>query len=187
MELTFVNQTTKSISVTGVDVVESLSLLKDDLSVGAEGLVSGQDSCRGHVDLKLTSCKASLKVKLVVQYTLESRALSLPLAIPMPCSSMLTPYKLETDHLASVIASGKCSNLSSSVVRWVALAFLLRVYSCSHFVYLPPFIRNASPAAIQKVFHLLLAASARPSALLKLKTSPTPSLLLQLVSAMMWY
>jgi len=121
IDVTFVSHTTKAIMVNQIDVVESLSLLKEDVCLGDGGSLSGQDSSRGHLDVKLTSCKAALKVKLVVQYSLESRALSLPLVIPLPCSAMLAPYKLETDRLASVIASGKCSNLSSSVVRSVPL------------------------------------------------------------------
>lgn len=113
----FVSHTTKAIILNAVDIVDSLTLLKEDVCIGAEGVLPGQGSCRGHLDVKLTSCKALLKVKLVVQYSLDSRGLSLPLVIALPCSSMLTPYKLETDRLASVIGSGKCSNLSSSVVR----------------------------------------------------------------------
>ena len=127
IDVTFVSHTTKAITVNQIDVVESLSLLKEDVCLGDGGAVSGQDSSRGHLDVKLTSCKAALKVKLVVQYSLESRALSLPLVIPLPCSAMLAPYKLETDRLASVIASGKCSNLSSSVVRSVLLPPRFRV------------------------------------------------------------
>jgi AP-3 complex subunit delta-1 len=117
IDLKFLSHTDKEITVNSFDVVESLLLLKEDVFIGAEGVISGQDSSRGHVDIKLTSCKVSLKVKIVVQYSLESRSFSLPLVIALPCSSMLTPYKLEIDRLASVIASGKCSNLSSSVVR----------------------------------------------------------------------
>ena len=117
IDVMFVSHTAKAITVNAVDVVDSLALLKEDVCIGSEGVVPGQGSCRGHLDVKLTSCKAAAKVKLVVQYSLESRVLSLPLVVLLPCSAMLTPYKLQTDRLATVIASGKCSNLSSSVVR----------------------------------------------------------------------
>lgn len=194
IDLRFVSHTTKDITVNAVDVVESLLLLKEEVCIGSEGFISGQESSRGHLDIKLTSCKASLKVKLVVQYSLESRSLSLPLVVALPCSSMLTPYKLETDRLASVIASGKCSNLSSSVVRCLPppppiLCLLVILLFCDIvcvFEWPCVFSSRRLLAAIPKASPPLHVASARFSARLKSKTSQMPSLLLQTAFATMW-